>query len=59
MRCSYDEGDTIIIVDVSKSFCNYREGKDIKVTEIDISELVESGKLPLSVPGHHTSDNFS
>ena len=54
MRRSYDEGDAIIVVDVSKSFCNYRDGKYIKVTEIDISELVESGKLPLSVPGHHT-----
>jgi hypothetical protein len=54
MRCNYDAGDTIIVVDVRKFFCNYREGKDIKVTKIDISELVENGKLPLSVPGHHT-----
>jgi len=41
-----DGGNVINPVDMSKSFHNYREGKDIKVTEIDISKLVGSGKFP-------------
>ena len=44
---TYDDGgDVINPVDMSKSFHNYREEKDIKVTEIDISKLVGSGKFP-------------
>ena len=41
-----DGGNVINPVDMSKSFHNYREGKDIKVTEIDISKLAASGKFP-------------
>ena len=41
-----NDGNVINPVDMSKSFHNYREGKDIKVTEIDISKLVASGKFP-------------
>jgi hypothetical protein len=33
-------------VDMSKSFTNQREQKLVKVTEIDVAKLVESGKLP-------------
>jgi hypothetical protein len=33
-------------VDTGKSFRNNREARDIRVTEIDVSKLVESGKLP-------------
>ena len=40
------EGNTINPLNLSKSFYNYREGKDIKVTEIDIAKLVESGHFP-------------
>ncbi|MFZ2148051.1 MAG: hypothetical protein WAV28_12600 [Sedimentisphaerales bacterium] len=47
---AYDKSGKVIelttSVDTSKTFHNYREGKDIKVTEIDISKLVESGQLP-------------
>jgi len=47
---AYDKSGKVIEltnpVDMSKSFHNYREGKDIKVTEIDISKLVASGQCP-------------
>ncbi len=47
---AYDQSGKVIdlttSVDMSKSFHNNREEKDIKVTEIDISKLVESGQLP-------------
>lgn len=44
---TYDkDGNSVNPVDTSKSFYNYREAKDIKLTEIDISKLVESGKFP-------------
>jgi hypothetical protein len=39
-------GVTYNPLSTSKSFHNYREGKDIVVTEIDISKLLESGKFP-------------
>jgi hypothetical protein len=39
-------GVTYNPLSTSKSFHNYREGKDVVVTEIDISKLVESGKFP-------------
>ena len=41
-----DDANSVNPVDMSKSFHNYREGKNIRVTEIDISKLVESGKFP-------------
>jgi len=40
------DGGSVNPVDMSKSFHNHREAKDIKVTQIDISKLVESGKFP-------------
>lgn len=40
------DGSSVNPVDMSKSFYNHREARDIRVTEIDISKLVESGKLP-------------
>jgi hypothetical protein len=44
---TYDkDGVSVNPVDTSKTFYNYREGKDIRVTEIDILKLTESGKLP-------------
>jgi hypothetical protein len=41
-----DGGNVINPVDMSKSFHDYREGKDIKLTEINIPNLVASGKFP-------------
>jgi len=41
-----DGGNVINPVDMSKSFHDYREGKDIKVTEINMPNLVASGKFP-------------
>jgi len=44
---TYDkDGVSVNPVDTSKSFHNYREGKDIRVTEIDVFKLTESGKFP-------------
>ncbi len=40
------DGSSVNPVDMGKSFYNSREARDIRVTEIDISKLVESGKLP-------------
>jgi hypothetical protein len=41
-----DGGKVINPVNTSKSLHNYREGKDIKITEIDVSKLTASGKCP-------------
>ncbi|MCK4785072.1 MAG: hypothetical protein KAV87_15075, partial [Desulfobacteraceae bacterium] len=44
---TYDkDGNSVNPVDTSKSFYYHREQKVIKLTEIDISKLVESGKFP-------------
>jgi hypothetical protein len=49
VNLTYNDGGSVINpVDISKSFHNYREGKDIKVTEIDISKLAASGKFPVN-----------
>ena len=44
---TYDKnGVSVNPVDMSKSFYNYREEKDVRITEIDITKLTESGKFP-------------
>jgi hypothetical protein len=44
---TYNDGGTIKNpINTSKSFYNYREGKYVKVTEVDIPKLVASGKFP-------------
>ncbi len=40
------DANSVNPVDMTKTLHSYREGKDIKITEIDISKLEESGKLP-------------
>lgn len=40
------DGDTINPVDSSKSFYDHREGRTIKVTEIDVDKLADSGEFP-------------
>lgn len=41
-----DGGQMVNPVNMSKSFHDYREGKTIKVTEVNVPKLVASGKFP-------------